>query len=139
MAHTKPTTATVHPRCFSGAGSISRACIRARPTCSPWTGSLKVPHPYGRTISGPTAGEGVLVAVASGFQNRGYTVGLKAGGKGDITETHRLWTCSKFSADCPSPLVYQGKLFFIRDDGMASCLVLKTGETLLQERLFSAN
>ncbi len=102
-------------------------------------GGFKVPHPYGRTISGPTAGEGVLVAVASGFQNRGFTVAVKTGGKGNITETHRLWTCSKFSPDCPTPVIYQGKLFFIRDDGMASCLDLKTGEPYWQERLFSAD
>ena len=103
------------------------------------SGGLKVPHHFGRTISGPTVGEGVIVAVASGFQNQGYTVGLKGGGKGDITESHRLWTCNKFSADCPTPLIYDGKLFFIRDDGMASCLDVKTGEPYWQERLFSVN
>lgn len=100
---------------------------------------MKVPHPYGRTISGPTAGEGVVVAVASGFQNRGYTIGLKTGGKGNITETHRLWTSSKYSSDCATPVIYGGKLFTIRDDGLASCLDLKTGEPHWQERLFSAN
>ena len=103
------------------------------------SGGLKVPHHFGRTISGPTVGEGVIVAVASGFQNKGYTIGLKGGGKGDITESHRLWTCNKFSADCPTPVIYDGKLFFIRDDGMASCLDVKTGEPYWQDRLFSAN
>jgi outer membrane protein assembly factor BamB len=102
-------------------------------------GGLKVQHPYGRTIAGPTTGEGVIVTVASGFQNRGYTVGLKAGGQGNITGSHRLWTCDKFSSDCPSPVIYGGKLFFIRDDGIASCLDLKTGEPHWQERIFSAN
>jgi outer membrane protein assembly factor BamB len=102
-------------------------------------GGLKVQHPYGRTISGPTTGEGVIVTVASGFQNRGYTVGLKLGGKGNITGTHRLWTCDKFSSDCPSPVIYEGKVFFIRDDGIASCLDLKTGQAHWQERIFSAN
>jgi len=99
----------------------------------------KVPHPYGRTIAGPTAGEGIVVNVASGFQNRGYTVGLKASGKGKLADTDRLWTSSKFSADCPTPVIYQGMLFSIRDDGMASCLDLKTGEAYWQERLFSEN
>jgi outer membrane protein assembly factor BamB len=100
---------------------------------------MKVPHPYGRTISGPTAGEGMLVAVASGFQNRGFTFGLKAGGSGDISGSHRLWTCTKFSADCPTPVIYRGMVFFIRDDGIASCLDLKTGQPHWQERLFTAN
>ena len=105
-----------------------------------WTfGGLKVPHPYGRTISGPAAGDDVLITVASGFQNRGYTVAVKSGGTGDITTSHKLWTQSKFSPDCPTPVVYNGMLFSIRDDGMASCLDLKTGEPHWQERLFTAN
>jgi outer membrane protein assembly factor BamB len=95
------------------------------------SGGLKVPHHFGRTISGPTVGEGVIVAVASGFQNKGYTIGLKGGGKGDITESHRLWTCNIFSADCPTPVIYDGKLFFIRDDGMASCLDVKNRRAVL--------
>lgn len=100
---------------------------------------LKVPHPYGRTIAGPTAGEGVVIAVASGFQNRGYTLALKGDGKGKLSDTDQLWKVEKFSADCPTPVIYQGNLFFIRDDGMASCVDLKTGEPKWQQRLFSAN
>ena len=79
------------------------------------------------------------VAVASGFQNRGYTVGIKAGGRGDITTTHSLWKSTRYSADCPTPVIIGGHLFSIRDDGMASCLNLKTGEALWQERLFTEN
>jgi outer membrane protein assembly factor BamB len=94
---------------------------------------LTVPHPYGRTISGLAAGEGIVVAVASGFQNRGYTVGIKP------RAADRLWTSSKYSPDCPSPLIYNGYVYTMRDDGMASCLDLKTGAALWQERLFSAN
>src|SRR5439155_13493824 len=86
-----------------------------------------------------TAGDGVVVAVASGYQSKGYTVALKPEGKGKISENQRLWTCNKFSADCPTPVIYESKLFFIRDDGIASCLDLKTGEPNWQERLYSAN
>ncbi|MFM7101938.1 MAG: PQQ-binding-like beta-propeller repeat protein, partial [Verrucomicrobiota bacterium] len=100
---------------------------------------LDVPHPYGRTIAGPTAGEGVVVAVASGFQNRGYTVGVKAGGKGEVTDTHKLWTSTRYSPDCPTPVIANGLLFSIRDDGLATCLDLRTGESKWQERLFTDN
>jgi outer membrane protein assembly factor BamB len=101
------------------------------------SGGLKVPHPYGRTISGLAAGEGTVVAVASGFQNRGYTVALKADAKSDTDR--KLWTQTKYAPDCPTPIIYRGKVFMIRDDGNASCLDLKTGEPLWQERLFSSN
>ena len=100
---------------------------------------FEVPHPYGRTIAGATAGEGLVVAVASGFQNRGYTVALRTGGSGDVTTSHRAWTFNKFSPDCPTPVIHRGLLFTIRDDGMASCVDLKTGEAHWQERLFTEN
>lgn len=100
---------------------------------------FKVPHPYGRTISGPTAGQGIILAVASGFQNRGYAVALNTTSKGELGENDRLWTCNKFTPDCPTPVIYQNAVFMIRDDGMASCLNIKTGEAHWQERLFTAN
>ena len=100
---------------------------------------LKVPHPYGRTIAGPAAGDGMVIAVASGFQNRGYTVALNSGGRGRLTEKDQIWKLDKFSADCPTPVIYHGNVYSIRDDGMASCVDLKTGEPHWQERLFSAN
>jgi outer membrane protein assembly factor BamB len=101
------------------------------------SGGLKVPHHAGRTISGPAAGDGSVIAVASGFQNQGYMVAL-AGNDGSHS-AERLWTQRKFSPDCPTPVVYGGNVFMIRDDGNASCLDLKTGEPHWQERLFSDN
>ena len=100
---------------------------------------MKVPHHAGRTISGPAAGDGLILAVASGFQNRGYTVAVKSGGKGDVSATHKLWTQTQYSPDCPTPVIYEGNVFSVRDDGMASCLDLKTGEPHWQERLFKEN
>ena len=100
---------------------------------------LQVPNPYGRTIAGPTATDDIVVTVASGFRNQGKVVAVKSDGRGDVTETHRLWTCERYSPDCPSPLIYDGNVYFIRDDGIASCLDLRTGEPHWQERLFSEN
>jgi outer membrane protein assembly factor BamB len=102
-------------------------------------GGMKVPHPYGRTIAGLAAGDGTVIAVASGFQNRGYTLALPGDRRGKLTDQDQLWTLDKFSPDCPTPLVYQGKVYSIRDDGIASCVDLKTGQAHWQERLFSAN
>ncbi|HUR46403.1 MAG TPA: PQQ-binding-like beta-propeller repeat protein [Candidatus Saccharimonadales bacterium] len=101
------------------------------------SGGLRVATPYGRTIAGLAAGEGVVLAVASGFQNRGYTVALNTKVKSDADK--KLWTQAKFSPDCPTPVIYQGKVYMIRDDGNASCLDLKTGQPDWQERIFSSN
>lgn len=43
------------------------------------------------------------------------------------------------AADCPTPIIYNGKVFLIRDYGIASCLDRKTGEPHWQQRLFTAN
>lgn len=100
---------------------------------------LNVPHPYGRTISGLAASDGLVVTVASGFQNRGYATAIRTGGVGDVSKSHRAWTQNKFTPDCPTPVFQGGWLFMIRDDGMASCLDPKTGEARWQERLFTEN
>jgi hypothetical protein len=57
---------------------------------------MQVPHPYGRTIAGPAAGNDLVMAVASGFQNQGYTVAIKTRGEGDVTSTHKAWSFNKF-------------------------------------------
>lgn len=102
-------------------------------------GGLKVPHPAGRTIAGPTADESTIVVVGSGFQNRGYMTAVSTGAHGTLSDKNRLWTFSKFAPDCPTPVMFNGNVFCIRDDGMASCLDLKSGEPKWQERLFSEN
>jgi len=103
------------------------------------SGGLAVPHKAGRTISGPAAGDGVVVAVASGFQNRGWLLAVRGGGRGDVTASHRQWEARRNAPDCPTPVVYQDMVFLIRDDGIASCLDLKTGQAHWSERLFAAN
>lgn len=104
-----------------------------------WSDGLDVPHPYGRTIASPTAAGDFVLTVASGFQNRGHVLAMRANGKGDVTVTKRLWKSSRYTPDCPSPLLYYGMAFMVRDDGMASCLDLRFGESSWQERLFTDN
>ncbi len=102
-------------------------------------GGIQAPHPYGRTIAGPAAGDGRVVAVASGFQNRGYMVAVASGKSGKLAESDRAWTITRYAPDCPTPVVYGGRVYTIRDDGNASCIDASTGEVKWQERLFSAD
>jgi outer membrane protein assembly factor BamB len=123
---------------FAGAETINAYDPRSGEVL--WVSSgHQVPHPYGRTIAGPAAADGIVLKVASGFQNRGYTVALKPSGRGELPASSKLWTQSKFAPDCPCPVIYQGKVYTLRDDGMASCLDLASGEVHWQERLFAAN
>jgi outer membrane protein assembly factor BamB len=102
-------------------------------------GGLDVPHPYGRTIASPTAAGDFVLTVASGYQNQGRLMAMRARGKGTDTLQERLWINSRYSPDCPSPVIYYGLAFTVRDDGIAQCLDLRTGVSYWQERVFAEN
>ena len=78
------------------------------------------------------AGDGVLF-VTGGFPQSG-TVAVRGGGKGDVTQTHVLWS-SEVASYVPSPLVQGGRLYFVSDKGVALCLDAKTGQIVTKEPL----
>lgn len=78
------------------------------------------------------AHEGVVYA-CGGFQRKG-SAAVKIGGMGDVSKTHVLWT-SQYTSYVPSPLYYDGHLYWVNQNGVAHCVNAKTGELLFQERL----
>jgi outer membrane protein assembly factor BamB len=63
-------------------------------------------------------------------------IAVKPGGRGDITDTHVVWQYRRALPYVPSPLLYEGRLYFVRDGGQLSCLDPRTGEPhYAQERL----
>lgn len=69
---------------------------------------------------------------------RNALVAIQHGGKGDVTDTHVKWRLQKFLPNSPSPLIYQGVLYLIKDGGVLTSLDPKTGEIFKQERLTGA-
>ena len=59
---------------------------------------------------------------------------MRAGGKGDVTQTNVLWS-SQNASYVPSPVVHHGHLFVVSDQGFATCLEVKTGKLIYKERL----
>ena len=55
-------------------------------------------------------------------------VAVEPGGTGDITDTHVSWTFTKGLPYVPSPLVYRGRLYIVKDGGMLSSLDPTTGQ-----------
>jgi outer membrane protein assembly factor BamB len=79
----------------------------------------------------PIAHEGVIYALGS--NNR--AVGIRAGGRGDVTETHALWDIPHGSAIC-TPVYYEGHLYWTNDEsGVAYCVDAADGDVVYQERL----
>ena len=66
----------------------------------------------------------------------GGTVAVRAGGKGDVTESHRLWESNR-SGRTAAPIFKDGRLHWI-NSGFAYCLDAKTGEEVYRARLSKA-
>ncbi len=64
-------------------------------------------------------------------------VAIRAGGHGDVTNTHVLWRYRKALPNTPSPLLYQGVIYLIRD-GILTTVNPETGEAFKQARLTGA-
>ncbi|MHC4406096.1 MAG: outer membrane protein assembly factor BamB family protein [Planctomycetota bacterium] len=79
------------------------------------------------------AHEGVVYI--AGGRRPPQTLAIRAGGRGDVTDTHLLWVTSPSSTKVPTPLYHQGRLHWINEKGIATCMDAKTGDVIYEERL----
>jgi outer membrane protein assembly factor BamB len=69
-------------------------------------------------------------------RGKNAVVAVKPGGRGDITESHVVWRNDKGAPYVASPLYYDGKLFLVKDGGLATLYDATTGKLLYEkERL----
>jgi outer membrane protein assembly factor BamB len=98
-----------------------------------WRGNGLNPdnNPNYRIVASPVVVDGIIYAPT---RVRPLTA-FRAGGRGDITESHRLWTFRN-GPDVPTP-VTDGKYFYVvTDGGVMYCLDAKTGQEIYgQQRL----
>ncbi|MEQ1829026.1 MAG: PQQ-binding-like beta-propeller repeat protein [Pirellula sp.] len=83
----------------------------------------------------PLFSENTLVAMG-GYN--GMAIGVRAGGKGDVTHSHRLWRHAKTKQRIGSGAIHDGHIYIHNDSGIAECFNLKTGETVWEHRLSSS-
>lgn len=73
---------------------------------------------------------------AESVRSENVLLAVKPGGTGNITETHVAWRYRKALPYVPSPLHYDGRVYFVRDGGLLTSLDARTGELhYAQERL----
>ena len=78
---------------------------------------------------------GDVVYVMSGFRDPNL-MAIRLDRTGDLTGTDAvLWQNKRGNSYTPSPVLHEGKLYFVSDNGMLSCLNAKTGEPYYQSRL----
>jgi outer membrane protein assembly factor BamB len=82
--------------------------------------------------SEPVVGDGVIAGFG-GYS--GFSIGVKAGGTGDVTGTHRLWQEKKNPQRIGSHLAAGAHAYLVGEPGVVQCIELATGKTLWQERM----
>lgn len=85
--------------------------------------------------------DGQRLYINTGF-GKAQLICVKADGKGDVTDTHLLWSQRKGIGSKPSQLLSGKLLFNVSDDGVISRIDVETGEIAWQERVggnFSAS
>jgi outer membrane protein assembly factor BamB len=77
--------------------------------------------------------------MAEMFDRAGNAVlAIRPGGQGDITATHLAWKSTRSLPYVCSPVYYQGRLYTVKNGGLASCYEAKTGRVHYQDERLGA-
>jgi outer membrane protein assembly factor BamB len=89
---------------------------------------------YWRMVGSAVASNGLIYVPT----RKKPLVVFKAGGKGDITNTHFMWKWDKQGApDVPSPICDGKYLYMIADNGKITCLEARSGDLIYGPRSFT--
>jgi outer membrane protein assembly factor BamB len=88
-----------------------------------------------RAVSSPVvAGDLVFGSCGSGGGGN-FVAAVKLGGKGDVTSSHLAYTVKASAPYVPTPVVQGERIFWVSDDGFASCVEAATGRIVWKERI----
>jgi len=80
----------------------------------------------------PVAADGI-VYLMSGYQSPNL-MAVKLGGEGDLPADAILWQNQRGNSYTPSPVLADGKLYVLADNGMLSCFDARTGKAFYQQQ-----
>ena len=78
-------------------------------------------------VASPVLAAGVAI-VPFGRGNRLH--GIRLGGSGDVTATHRAWLRTDSGSFVPTPAEHKGKVYLLRDRGEIECIDPASGKSL---------
>jgi outer membrane protein assembly factor BamB len=78
---------------------------------------------------------GLLAFVAGATTQEHGLLAIKTGGRGDVTATHVVWKEKKSIGEVPSPLVYENRVYYVRNGGILTCLDTANGRVVYRTRL----
>ena len=89
-----------------------------------------------RVIASAAGTDGIAVVP---FGRGGFLAGVKLGGSGDTTQSHRLWTQEGVGSDSCTPIAHEGKCYVLQDKGKKrgtiTCLDAASGKVQWQSKL----
>jgi outer membrane protein assembly factor BamB len=96
--------------------------------------SLENYNPYLRFVASPVCGPGLIVVPSA---KNGPVLGLKPPLSGDVTDRAeaRQWRMDTGTPDVPTPVVDDGLLYLVRENGVLICLDAASGEKVYEERV----
>jgi len=84
-------------------------------------------------VPSPVVGAG-LVFTASGF-GKPTTRAVRLGGRGDVTASHLAWEQTRAVSMIPSFVYWEGYLYTVTTNGIACCMIARTGDIVWQQRI----
>lgn len=78
--------------------------------------------------------ENGLVFVTTGFMIPQLWA-VRLDGRGDVSDSHIVWKCERDVPKMSSPLLLNGLIYMVSDDGVLSCLEAGSGKILWRERI----
>ncbi|MBN1422910.1 MAG: PQQ-binding-like beta-propeller repeat protein [Planctomycetes bacterium] len=92
--------------------------------------------PFWPAVASPViAGEIAVVPCGRADRGQPRLHGIKLGGSGDVTATHRIWKRDDTGSFVPTPAAHEGRAYVVRDQGDFDCIDAATGKTLWSGRL----
>jgi outer membrane protein assembly factor BamB len=76
-----------------------------------------------------------LAFFITGFGGGTELWGVRVDGQGDVTDTHVAWKLGTMVSRTASPLLVDGLLYMVTDDGMVSCVEAPTGKQVWHSRI----
>ena len=85
-----------------------------------------------RVIASAAIGDDIAVVP---YGRGEFLAGVRLGGKGDITQSNRLWGKEGFGSDVPTAVVRNGNAILLTDRGQIACLDMQSGDELWSANL----
>ena len=76
-----------------------------------------------------------LAFIVTGFGGKTELLGVRVDGQGDVTDTHVAWRFDTMVCKTASPVLVNGLIYMVSDDGMVSCLEAASGTRVWRERI----